>query len=665
MEVNPYLKSFRHSHSLFPCAWWVRVAFLALSVASASMAQHPTPSQTNEEQIATHFHAGQEALRQGDLPKAVEEFKKVLTLDPNLVEARVNLGLAYYALGEYSLSTSNLLTALHQRPALAGPTIILGIDYLKLGEAEKAIPVLQRGLRMEPSNLEGRRALARCYLASSDFRQTAEEYRELANLDPDKAEAWFKLGHDYLNLAARLAFRGSHLYLDSPWGHRFLGDNLFQRNRWRDAAEEYLEALPLEPGEPGLHVSLGEAYLQAGKADKAEAEFHLELQRDAQNELAWLGLAEIRLMQGQATAALEAVGKAWEVSPEFLVLPRKFPMAELSREAAQALEGKLQSAADGPAKDYLLAGVYASGGDTNLADEKWKAFRTDFLAWQRAGGGVAASGVDQNPCRAHLYAECVRWLESRKPISRSQLLLLGKTQYTLQEYNDASETLAKLLPATGKVSAEASYWLALTYQALGADCYDRLEESFPDSWRTVQLRAEGDALRDAVNDALQEYQLALQLRPDEPELHEARGELLLKKKSYDEAQAELEASLRLDPSRPHTLCLLGRLYVLKRENGKAVPYLQKSLRYEPDMPDANHLLGTAYVRLGEDAKAIPALEKAVPIDFYGDVHYQLYVAYRRLGKRDLADQALARSQELRRSSAAEHQAMISGVEKVE
>jgi hypothetical protein len=71
------------------------------------------------------------------------------------------------------------------------------------------------------------------------------------------------------------------------------------------------------------------------------------------------------------------------------------------------------------------------------------------------------------------------------------------------------------------------------------------------------------------------------------------------------------------------------------------------------------------VRLGQDAEAIPELEKAAPSDFYGDVHYQLYVAYRRLGKLQLADQALARSQELRRTSAAKHQAMVSGVTEVE
>jgi tetratricopeptide (TPR) repeat protein len=234
----------------------------------------------------------------------------------------------------------------------------------------------------------------------------------------------------------------------------------------------------------------------------------------------------------------------------------------------------------------------------------------------------------------------------------------------LQQYSHAADTLAGLL-AIDKGNVEASYWLARTYQALGGECYDRLEESFPESWRAHQLRAEGYSAREASNDAIREYQLTLGLKPDEAELHEALGELFLNKKSYEEARAELERSLGLDPSRVRTLCLLGRLYVGTHETEKAVPYLQKALRYQPDMAEASDLLGTAYVRLGQNAQAIPELEKAAPFDFYGDVHYQLYVVYRRLGKLQLADKALARSQELRRTSAARHQAMISGVAEVE
>jgi tetratricopeptide (TPR) repeat protein len=179
------------------------------------------------------------------------------------------------------------------------------------------------------------------------------------------------------------------------------------------------------------------------------------------------------------------------------------------------------------------------------------------------------------------------------------------------------------------------------------------------------LRAEGYALRQDLDDALKEYQAALQLQPNEPELHEALGELYLDNHSDDEAQTELQKSLALDPSRTHALYLLGRLYVQNRENEKALQYLQRALRLQPESAEASSLLGTAYVRLGQFAQAVPKLEKAAPLDHYGNVHYQLFLAYRKLGQDDLAKKALARSQDLRRSSLEHDQAVIMGSPQVD
>jgi tetratricopeptide (TPR) repeat protein len=641
---------------------YMKAIFLLLAL--CSLAPGFATCQTSEAQVEAFFRAGQEAMKQGQFVRAAEDFKKVLALDPTLLEAEVNLGLAYQSLFEYDLAVRHLEKALRERPNLLGPTIIVGLDYLKLGSPVKAIPFLQRALKLDPSNREAHQALASCYLGQEKFRSAAEELRQVAVLDSDKSEAWFKLGHEYLDLAARLAFRGAHLYRESAWGHRFLGDLLFQRNRWEDAVKEYQKALAADSRQLGLHTALGQTYLHAQKWEEAETEFHLELKLDSGNELAWLGLANLQLVKGEAAAALESLAKIWEISPEFLAVQRGFPSIELPLDSAKASISRVQDEPEGPAKHFLLAALYGTSNENVLSDREWKSFQADFSAWQQESNASAGASANQDPCKAHRYSRCADSLQKRKHLSDSERLLLGETHFVLQQYERAADALAQVQGVTNE-NAEASYWLERTYQALGAETYGRLEESFPNSWRTHQLRAEGYSLRQDFDAALKEFQAALQLRPNEPELHEALGELYLVNHSDDEAQSELQRALTLDPSRAHALYLLGRIYVQNHENEKALPYLQRALRLQPDSAEASSLLGTAYVRLGQFADAIPKLEKAAPLDHYGNVHYQLYLAYRKLGQSELAQKALARSQDLRRSSLEHDQALILGSPQVE
>jgi tetratricopeptide (TPR) repeat protein len=617
-------------------------------------------SQTSDEQVEQSFRAGQDALRRGEFAKAAEEFKKVLALDANLPEAEVNLGLAYQSLYEYDLAVRHLSKALRERPGLVGPTVIVGMDYLKLGSPDKAIAFLQRALKLDPSNRDAHEAMALYHLSHDDFQGAAEQYRQLVDLGSDKAEAYFNLGHQYLDLSARLAFRGARLYKDSAWGHRFLGDLLAQRGRWDDAAHEYLKALAIDQKQSGLHKSLGEAYLHSGKLGEAETQFRRELQFDSRTELAWLGLANLQLATGQAVAALQSVGKIWEISPEFLHVPREFPSVELTRESAKASISQVLDQPEGAPKHFLLAGLYAATNESALATREWKSFDNDFSRWQTALNPSAS----QDPCRARLYSQCADSLKNGKRLTNSAHLHMGRIYFTLGQYEPAASALSQVHGDPGE-NVEASYWLERTYQALGAEAYARLEDSFPNSWRTHQLRAEGHANRRDLDNAIKEYQLALQLRPGEAELHEALGEFYLDNHSDGEAQGELEKTVSLDPSRTKALYLLGRLYVQNRENEKAVPYLLRALRLQPNLHEASGLLGTAYVRMGKFAEAVPSLQKAAPLDHFGNVHYQLYLSYRKLGQAELAQKALARSQDLRRSSLERDQALVLGSSQVE
>jgi tetratricopeptide (TPR) repeat protein len=611
--------------------------------------------QSSEEQVERSFHAGRRDLQDGNFARAVEEFKKVLTLDPTLLEAEVNLGLAYQSLFEYDLAVRHLAKALHERPNLLGATVIAGMDYLKLGSPEKAIPFLQQAVKLDPSSGEARKALASAYLVQENFRLAAAQFRQMAALEADKSEAWFKLGHEYLDLAARLAYRGAHLYRESAWGHRFLGDLLFQRGRWDDALEDYAKAIGIEPEQTGLHTSRGQTYLHAQKMPEAEKEFRHELQLDSRNEAAWLGLANTQLAENQPAAALESLQTVWEISPEFLAVRGEFPSIELSQDSLRASIAGVGDEPGGPAKHFFLAGLCSAANERGCTDREWKSFQSDFAAWQQQ-----APGADQDACKTHRYSRCIASLEARKHLTDAERLLLGKTYFTLQRYELAADSLAQV-QGVSRENAEASYWLARTYQAQGIEAYARLQESFPDSWRACQLRSEGLALRGNLDDALKELGAALQLRPNEPELHEALGGLYLDHHANDAAaQSEMEKALTLDPARTRALYLLGRLYAQKGDNEKALPYLQRALRLQPDFVEANSLLGSVYVRLGQFADAVPRLEKAAPSDHYGNVHYQLFLAYRKLGRSELAQKELALSQDLRRSHLERDEALIMG-----
>ncbi len=613
--------------------------------------------QTSEAAVASHFRSAQQAIRGGDINTGIKEYKTVLRLDPTLIEARVNLGLAYHMLGEYDLAVTELSRALHGQPKVLGANIILGVDYLKIGSPEKAIAPLTEALAIEPSNLQARRALGACYLAEGDYLKAGNEFHKIFFLEADKEEGWFDLGHDYLDMTRQLAARMAIAYTDTAWRHRLAGDSLRQRHLLNDAAGEYRRALTLEPAQPGLHSSLGFTLLQLADLHEAENEFRRELQMGSKSVDALLGLAEIHMANGDATGALESITKVWDISPQFLGQQGAFPSVQMKPEVLSELALELQKSPARPERSFLLWAAYKALGETDQAKEQQGVLQSQLTARGRGGAAGARGKSDQRACESRNYAACASELQSRKNLSPSDYLTLGKAWFALGQHEIAGDAFAAAL-ARNPQNVEASYWLIRTYTALSETCFTQLMADFPDSWRAHQLRAEIFQIQQADKDAIEEYQAAARLRPDDFELHRGLGELYLSTDSFDEAGREIEKALTLNPGDARGLYLMGRWYVAQRQPQQAITYLQRALRYEPGLLEARAALGKAYLRTGQAALAAAELEKAVVLDRYGDVHYLLYEAYRDLGKKDLAKAALARSQELRRKSAADDQAKI-------
>lgn len=640
--------SFRSRRALVAASVWVSVW--------PALAQ-TTKTESTEAAIVEHFRAGQAANAQSDFDRAAQEYKKVLALAPSLVEARVNLGLVYHSLAQYALATKELSAALRERPGVLGANLILGIDYLKLGAPEKAIAPLSRALELDRSNQEVRKALAAAYLGQDSYDQAEEQYLALFSLELDKTEAWYTLGRAYLEMTTHLAQRVAPRRHESAWVYRLVADFSAERGSWKDAAQKYQRALELEPGQAGLHCSLGYSYLRAGKLEEAEEEFRHEIDLDRRSERAWLGTAEGYLAKGLAKPALEAIAAVFEISPEFLAVQLEtFPASELPALSVGQLVAALDSerAAGAPAS-FLLSSLYRVAGNAERAKEEETAFRsaiTQVTANSRRGGS------SEMACAAHQHFECAKMLVAKQRLTDAEQLVLGKAQLALGEYQQASVFFIRVL-SVDKDNLEAAYWLIRTYQTLASNYFDQVENLWPDSWRAHQVRGDAYRIREADTDAIREYERAVALRPDALELYEALGELYLNR-SFEQAKNALQKALDLDPRDGRALFLLGRAHARERDWQKAVLCLEKALKYQPDLMSARAILGNAYLHLGNPAKAIPELEKAKAFDYYGSLYYQLSVAYGQLGKVELAQRALARSRELRRESLASDQAKLLG-----
>ena len=622
-------------------------ALLAASLLMApAAAQVANPPRSDHDAVASRFRAGQEAMRARRFPEAEAEYREVLALVPGLSEARANLGLVLFLQGEYAGSVAELERVIRERPDLSTAHLFLGLGHLKLGAPGKAIPPLEFSLEASPGNLEARRALAACHLAKADYASAVREFQAAFAHSRDKPEAWFLLGRDYMSLMRELA--GSLVVgePDSVWAVRLGADMLGLSQAWDAAARYYETAVGKRPDLPGLHQSLGRARLMLGDLDAAEEQFRAELRADPHAERAWLGLAEVNLARGDGAAALENVDEVWKTFPHWLAHAPGFPARPIAGESALELIAGLSRADGGPSR-FLQAVLFAQSGDEGRARLQRSLFEKEL-----EGVPVRAPGAQRADelCRAHAYAACATEMESRPSLPRGDLLLLGRAYLALGREERAVIAFTHAMRGADNPPPEAVYWTVRTLQSLADEAFRRVEELAPGSWRAHQLRAEAHRQRQADDEALAEYGRAIALKPDAAELHRSVGLIHLLNSDYDAAQRSLERALALDGANPRTLYLAGRLYVARQQHAESIRFLEAALRLDPNLVEARPTLGRAYLRVGRYREAATELQRGLDLDYYGDIHYSLFQAYRQLGRLDAAKQALDRSVAMRKSS---------------
>jgi len=93
---------------------------------------------SKEKQAQKHFSKGFGYQDQGELDKAIEEYKKAIELNPNYTRAYTNLGTVYLEKKDYDRAIQQFKKVLELNYFDRKAHYNLGLAYLNKGEVEKA-----------------------------------------------------------------------------------------------------------------------------------------------------------------------------------------------------------------------------------------------------------------------------------------------------------------------------------------------------------------------------------------------------------------------------------------------------------------------------------------------------------------------------------------------
>lgn len=187
---------------------------------------------------------------------------------------------------------------------------------------------------------------------------------------------------------------------------------------------------------------------------------------------------------------------------------------------------------------------------------------------------------------------------------------------------------------------EVLYVTAHAYSDLSSRASMRLVQTGANSVQAHELNAEALEVQGKWDGAEHEYREILKQNPRQTGIHFRLGRLLLSKpnpdpSSVEQAKQEFQEELTLDPKNAGAEYVLGELDRQAGDLSGAIEHFSRASNLDASLANAFLGLGMVLIANGNAAGAIPPLEKYVKLEPANPGgHYQLALAYNRVGRRE-------------------------------
>ena len=552
-------------------------------------------------------HAYREAEMQDD---AIRELRKAIALDPRTPHAHYFLGLAMLWKNEWTDTPEirqEFVTELNNYPK----------DYLAnyfLG-----------------------------YLDSNDRRydEANIHLKAAAELDPTWPEPWLFLG---LNAFAQGDLVRAEAYLKKCI--EVTGKNESRANYQVRRAYVTLGRILTTSGRPGEAAPYLEKAREFQKQSLAEAQ---QVVAGKASEEGSVSPAAVVALLNREEDEPEAVstGSADAALPLDPAVLARSGFSEDKKKAAVAEESRLRS---------ILGTSYSDLATSEAIRKEYPAALGYYQEAER--WDPATTGLQRNlgvaAFRSQDYQESIRALSQVVTDTSSDAAaraMLGSAYFALDNYREAAKAIAPLGDRAVRDSTLGYAWAAslsrlgeLTQATQILQEYEKTDLS-PDAILLVgQLWSDmADYSR-----AVQAYHRALERDPSLAKAHYFAGLAQLRWQHPNEALEEFNAALQLSPDDPDTKVALGYVYEQQGKKAEAIELFRSVIETHPENGNAHYQLGKLLLDGGKVQEAVINLEAAareIPQTDY--VHYQLQTAYRKESRTADADRELQIYKELK------------------
>lgn len=331
---------------------------------------------SQKQQIELHARKAAEYL-QGNKPDlAASEFRAILAIDPNNVEAHGNLGAVLFFQGAYADAIPQLRAALKLRPALWKTRSLLGISEKRTGDGEaarldleKAFPnVTETKVRIQ-TGME----LIEIYSAAGDLAEAATTVNILRKLEPTDGSILYTAYRIYSDLADESLLSLSVVDPNSARMHQAMAHELAKRGDTAGAIANYRDALKLDPQLPGIHFELAEMLSTLDTPEssvEAEREYRAALVANPRDEQSECRLGDIAIRTNDLQGATQHYNRALQLRPNDpeanIGLAKVLMSRDQPLEAEPLLQRALRSDPTSAVAHFRLSAVYRQ---TNRVDD--------------------------------------------------------------------------------------------------------------------------------------------------------------------------------------------------------------------------------------------------------------------------------------------------------